>query len=358
VRVELTKEVALRGVTANSTITKPVTIWVARNFPITQVEYILRNPANGQEEILGVYGYVGHKWFPGPDKAGNWEVYARVKDTAGKTFTTSPIPVKVAGNPLLLVEGVGPNQVITGAVKVKATANVPLSKIEYKLTNTKTGVQKTIASGSMPETELTWTPAKTDEGYYNLQAVGTTPAGQLVQSELIPVRVYMGTIYSAKPIIEKDKFQDFAAQMAVRSQEKTGMSAALQTAQAILETGWGQSVPVDKYTGKFSNNLFGIKGKGTAGSVTSNTWEEYNGTTFRIDADFRAYKDPAESWDDHKQLLLTSSRYAPYRAVMHNSTLGAWALRRCGYATDSKYPLKLIDLIKRYNLDRLDEVNI
>ena len=128
---------------------------------------------------------------------------------------------------------------------------------------------------------------------------------------LLYTSIYTGTIYSAKPIIAKDQFKDFASQLAVGSMQKTGMSAALQTAQAILETGWGQSSPVDKYSGQMSNNLFGIKGKGPAGSVTSNTWEEYNGTTFRVDAAFRAYKSPAESWDDHKSLLLNAARYAP-----------------------------------------------
>jgi flagellum-specific peptidoglycan hydrolase FlgJ len=146
--------------------------------------------------------------------------------------------------------------------------------------------------------------------------------------------------------------------MAVESREKTGMSAALQTAQAILETGWGQSTPVDKYTGQISKNLFGIKGSGPAGSVTSNTWEEYNGVSYRIDAEFRAYNDPQESWADHKDLLLTRDRYSPFREVMHDSTQGAWALRRCGYATDSKYPLKLIDIIKRYGLEALDNAKI
>lgn len=358
VSVQIAKEVALRGIAANATVTKPVTLWVARNFPITQVEYILRNPVSGQEEVLGQYGYASHKWFPGPEKAGTWELYGRVKDTAGRPLTTSPLTVKVGNKPLLLVEGVGPNQVITEEIKLTALSNVPLTKIQYTLTNTQTGAQKIIAAGTTAGDQLTWTPAKTDAGYYRLQAAGTTSAGQKVFSEEIPVRIYTGVTYPAKPIIEKDKFLDFAAQMAVKSREKTGMSAALQTAQAILETGWGQSTPVDKYTGKPSNNLFGIKGKGTAGSVTSNTWEEYNGVAFRIDADFRAYRSPSESWDDHKNLLLTSSRYAPYRAVMHNSTEGAWALKRCGYATDSKYPTKLIDLIKRYNLNRLDEVTI
>ena len=136
------------------------------------------------------------------------------------------------------------------------------------------------------------------------------------------------------------------------------MSAALQTAQAILETGWGQSVPVDKYSGKLSNNLFGIKQKGDEDFVISNTWEEYNGVTFRIDAKFRSYEDPRESWKDHKRLLLEASRYEIFREVMHDSTQGAWAIRRAGYATDSQYPIKLMDIIKRYNLQELDKTSI
>lgn len=177
-------------------------------------------------------------------------------------------------------------------------------------------------------------------------------------SEGVPFRVYLGELYAARPVVEKDKFLDLAAGLASQSWQKTGMSAALQTAQAILETGWGQSVPVDKYTGKFSFNLFGIKGTGPAGSVISNTWEEYNGQTYRVDANFRAYNSIEESWADHKELLLTASRYEPFRAVMHDSTQGAWALKRAGYATDSKYPLKLMDIIRRYDLQKLDEVKI
>ncbi len=82
------------------------------------------------------------------------------------------------------------------------------------------------------------------------------------------------------------------------------MSAALQTAQSILETGWGQSVPVDKYSGKLSYNLFGIKGEGPKGSVIYNTWEVYNGKTYYVDAKFRAYNSVEESWADHKNFFI------------------------------------------------------
>ena len=133
------------------------------------------------------------------------------------------------------------------------------------------------------------------------------------------------------------------------------MSAALQTAQAILETGWGQSIPVDKYNGVFSHNMFGIKGVGTKGSVISNTWEVYNGVSFRVDASFRAYFNIDEAWADHKQFLLAQPRYAPFRLVMYDCAEGAWALKRSGYATDPQYAIKLLDLINRYDLWELDK---
>ena len=145
--------------------------------------------------------------------------------------------------------------------------------------------------------------------------------------------------------------------LAIEAMNKTGMAASIQMAQAILETGWGQYVPVDKYTGRISRNLFGIKGKGSAGSIISNTWEEYNGVLYRIDDYFRAYNSVNESWNDHKKLLLTKERYQIFRDVMFDYVRGAYAIRRAGYATDSGYSGKLIKIINDNNLRKLDEVS-
>lgn len=76
---------------------------------------------------------------------------------------------------------------------------------------------------------------------------------------------------------------------------------------------------MDKYSGKISYNLFGIKGKGPNGSVTYNTWEVYNGKTYYVDADFRAYNSVQESWTDHKSFLLNSDRYEPYLLEILNN---------------------------------------
>ena len=305
------------------------------------------------EKILAAVGYSAYEWFPLPEDSGNKELLVRVKDTSGQVFTSAPVPVTVLGLPRILLEGLGPNQVITGETEIKVLSNIEPESFRIILSDQEKKSSKILAE-NLPT--FSWTPEPEDSGYKLIWAEGYFQ-GQKITTEEIPVRIYLGKIYTAQPIVAKNEFQSFASVLAKTSSEKTGMSAALQTAQAILETGWGQSVPVDKYTGKFSYNLFGIKGTGPAGSVISNTWEEYNGSIFRIDASFRAYSDAGQSWNDHKALLLNAQRYAQFREVMHNSTQGAWALKRAGYATDSLYPMKLINIIKIYDLQKLDEVS-
>ena len=359
VNVNVDKNVELRGVSEGSDIKIPVTLWLSRNFEVDNTKYMLKNTRTGEEKSLfKADGYSSYEWFPEPESSGEWEVFAKVEDSSGETHSTKPVKINVPSEPLVLLKDIGPDQVLANTVQLTAAANIPLDIIEFRLINPETGAEKVIAKGENEDQEYSWTPAENDSGNRQIQAVGTMPSGRQVTSSAVPVEIYTGELYQPKPIVEKDRFLDFAAELAQESYKETEMSAALQTAQAILETGWGQSIPVDKYTGKMSYNLFGIKGEGPAGTVTHNTWEEYNGNIFEVDAQFRAYNSVSESWKDHKQHLLTSSRYAPFREVMHNSVQGAWALKRAGYATDSQYPLKLIDIINRYNLHTLDKVKL
>lgn len=346
----------LRGVKEGQTISGPVTLRYSNNFNVSSTEYIRRDVQTGQEYTLAKVGYGGHSWFPGPESAGKQELFVRLKDVFGKIYTSTPVTVNVTGEPVLMLQGVGPGQVVTGDLNLTVKSNVTLSNIKFTLTNDKTGQVKIISDGNLAD--CTYTPVNGDEGNWKVKAQAVYGPNKVLETEYVPITVYLKKLYTSLPLIAKNKFMGFASGLAVDTWKETGMSAALQTAQAILESGWGQSVPVDKYSGQFSYNLFGIKGKGTAGSVLINTWEEYNGTAYRIDDYFRAYNNVHESWDDHNRLLLTAERYEPFRNVMFDSTLGAWALRRCGYATDSKYPMKLMEIIYIYNLKELDEVGI
>lgn len=359
VTINVPRSLTLTGVKAGAEVSRTATLGVKSNFAVNSTQYIMRDPVTGTEVILAQSdGAAGYSWLPIPSQSGWRELLAVVTDYQGNIFRSDPIAVDVKGDPKVFLQTIGPNQVLNGSVSLQISANMPLAQVEYQLINPKTNAVKVIAGGPDAVAEYTWTPAPTDDGNWNIRARAITAAGDNMYTDSVPVRVYTGTLYGPKPIIEKSQFQGFASDLAVKTMKKTGMSAALQVAQAILETGWGQSSPVDKYTGQISNNLFGIKGTGSAGSVTSNTWEEYNGVTYRIDAAFRAYYSASESWDDHQDLLLTKSWYGPFREVMFDSTQGAWALRRCGYATDSQYPVKLIDIIKRNGLYKLDEVDI
>ncbi len=356
VKLEMPYIFGLSGVKEGMTIDKPVTLLATRNFNVLDTEYLIRYPGFGEERSLSKQGYGSYKWFPGPEDKMEVEVFARVTNTRGIVHQTKGIPVLLPGRPIILLEGLGPNQVITSEVGIRSLSNFGLEEVQYILTNPAKGSKKLLAT-SDPREGYVFKPTREYLEYTHIKAVGQYQ-GKTIESEEIPIKIYLDKLYGPKPIVEKNKFMGVVSVLAKRSWEDTGMSAALQTAQAILETGWGQSVPVDKYTGKFSNNLFGIKGKGTAGSVTSNTWEEYNGTTFRIDADFRAYKNIEESWLNHKELLLEAERYGIFRDVMYDSSMGAWALKRAGYATDSQYPLKLMNIIDLYKLDELDKVGI
>lgn len=349
VKVDVNRYINLGGITEGQTITSSVTLRTSRNFNVSETEYVAVDNI-GNETVLYKAGYGNYTWFPGPDMEGSKLLYVRVKDTLGNSYTSSKVKVNVVGSPKVLLQSVGPGQVVTDTFNLNVKSNVKLDSVKYILTNLKTGVSNNLSG-------QTYTPSAVDSGLWSLRAEAVY-GGQTLKTESVEFTIYKNKLYTALPVVAKDQFLGFSSKLALDNLKKTGMSAALQTAQAILETGWGQSVPVDKYTGQFSNNLFGIKGKGTKGSVTSNTWEEYNGVAFRIDDDFRAYNNVSESWEDHNALLLTKERYAPFRAVMFDSTQGAWALRRCGYATDSQYSIKLIDIINRYNLKELDEVGV
>ncbi|HSL93802.1 MAG TPA: stalk domain-containing protein [Bacillota bacterium] len=353
--VNTERQVELRGVSGGATISRPVAVSVYGNFRIAAIEYVMRDVGSGVTEQLGWTETAGVRFVPTPARQGTKDIFARVTDHKGEVFQTAAVRVNVSGASFLLMSGVGPKQVVTGPVTLTAESNIPLERVRYMLTNATTGVSSEIGN-VMPGDQFTWTPNQAGE--WSLRAQGIAGGNTVQSSDAVSFRVYLGTVYGPRPVVPREQFAALASGLALKSWQGTGMSAALQVAQAILETGWGQSIPVDKYTGLFSNNLFGIKGTGPAGTVISNTWEEYNGVAFRIDANFRAYYSVEQSWADHKNLLLVAARYQPFRDVMYDMSLGAWALRRAGYATDSQYPMKLMDIIMRFELWKLDEVGV
>ena len=135
---------------------------------------------------------------------------------------------------------------------------------------------------------------------------------------------------------------------ALAAQRQYGIPAAVTIAQAIDESGWGQSQLATQ-----DNNLFGIKGTGPAGSVTVPTQEYENGQAITVNAPFRVYSDVAQSINDHSLLLATGSAYQ--QAMADRRSPDAFASDLTGvYATDPNYGANLITIMRQYNLYRFD----
>ena len=153
-----------------------------------------------------------------------------------------------------------------------------------------------------------------------------------------------------KVMSNKDKIIAYIAlysPIAQKEMKSYGIPASITLAQGILESGMGYGrLAVE------GNNHFGIK-----------CHKEWNGKRIYHDDDkkgecFRVYKDPENSFRDHSLFLRDRSRYAFLFDIKINQ-YKAWAkgLKKAGYATDPKYPDKLISLIERFDLTRFDEKN-
>lgn len=129
---------------------------------------------------------------------------------------------------------------------------------------------------------------------------------------------------------------------AYRAKAVTGLPASILASQCILETGWGKHIPTDIQTGKFSYNLFGIKGEGSNGSVLIWTHEFVNSKKIKIKAKFRAYTDYHESFIDYGNLILGATRYKQAVINKGDPRKYIYEIWKAGYATDPKYPKKVL----------------
>jgi LysM repeat protein len=159
--------------------------------------------------------------------------------------------------------------------------------------------------------------------------------------------VTLGLQAQSQPPGERLTAEEYIAQwkeVAVDKMKQHGIPASITLAQGLLESGNGNST-----LARQANNHFGIKctPDWTGGKV-------YHDDDKKDDC-FRKYRNAAESFEDHSRFLM-KPRYADLFTLRTTDYKG-WAhgLKKAGYATDPRYPQKLIELIERYELNRLDE---
>ncbi|MBK0369954.1 glucosaminidase domain-containing protein [Flavobacterium agrisoli] len=152
---------------------------------------------------------------------------------------------------------------------------------------------------------------------------------------------------TSRTVVSNDVIDHYIAaykDVAMGNMKTYGIPASIILAQGILESGAGKGD-----LALTANNHFGIK--------CHNDWL---GESVRHDDDasqecFRKYNDASESFRDHALFLTGKKRYASLFQY-EKDDYKAWAkgLRAAGYATDPRYPDKLMSYIERYQLHQYD----
>ena len=136
------------------------------------------------------------------------------------------------------------------------------------------------------------------------------------------------------------------APIAVKKMHTHKIPASITLAQGVLESGSGRSELALK-----SNNHFGIK-----------CHTDWSGERVTHDDDekgecFRKYEYSETSYEDHSAFLTQRKRYE-FLFSYGVKEYKKWArgLKDAGYATDPKYPEKLVKIIEDYQLHEFDKI--
>ena len=178
---------------------------------------------------------------------------------------------------------------------------------------------------------------------YNNQNKETN--SKINQKKTTPLNNRTEEIVIIPKIVNTEDYVNFYSTIAMDEMIQFGIPASITLAQGILESGAGKGrLAVE------ANNHFGIK------------CHDWNGKKIYHDDDedqecFRKYDNPEYSYRDHSLFLKNRGRYS-FLFEFKKDDYKQWArgLKKAGYATDPKYPQKLIDLIERYELYKYDNI--
>ena len=136
------------------------------------------------------------------------------------------------------------------------------------------------------------------------------------------------------------KYKDIS----ISEMKRTGIPASITMAQGILESGFGKSALTLR-----SNNHFGIKCHSSWVGKRTYHDDDRQGECFRV------YDQAEDSYKNHSDFLVKNNRYKfLFRLSKDDYASWAYGLQEAGYATSKTYASRLINLIERYDLDKMD----
>ncbi|MDT0675611.1 glucosaminidase domain-containing protein [Autumnicola musiva] len=170
---------------------------------------------------------------------------------------------------------------------------------------------------------------------------------EMVSRRVVPAEVENNVRKNSGPVtyaVSVEHYIQLFAPIAMEEMKLYKIPASITLAQGILESGAGRGE-----LSRRANNHFGIKCHDWKGAKV------YHDDDRRQEC-FRKYNDPKYSYRDHSLFLAKRGRYADLFTLDADDYKG-WArgLKKAGYATDRRYPDKLIDLVEKYQLYKFDE---
>lgn len=149
----------------------------------------------------------------------------------------------------------------------------------------------------------------------------------------------------------KSEWINRALPAAIDVKRNWGVPIAVTIAQGALESGWGHKAPGNVY--------FGVKGKSPNGkSINITTHEEYGGSLTKINDSFRSYDSLEQSADDYGRFLGTNKRYAAAFAYSNDPEKFIHEVAKAGYATDSHYEKKILNIIRTTGIKDFDTAGV
>jgi flagellum-specific peptidoglycan hydrolase FlgJ len=167
-----------------------------------------------------------------------------------------------------------------------------------------------------------------------------------------------GWLYTTgTPVASHEEFIKLFAKDAQKIAQTKGLYASVMIAQAALESSWGTST----LSLAPNYNLFGVKGSFDGQSALMATQEDNGfGQLYTIKSSFKRYHNYKDSLTDYANLLrdgpgLASNYYAGAWKQNAKDYQAATKALTGRYATDTKYNLKLNQIIATYHLTKYDQ---
>ncbi len=149
----------------------------------------------------------------------------------------------------------------------------------------------------------------------------------------------------AKKEISINQYLNQYRGIAITESKRTNVPASITLAQGILESAYGNS-----YLARKGRNHFGIK--------CSKEWKSKRIYSRGSKTCYRKYKSAYASYIDHSNFLRTNKRYNNlFESASWNYEEWAKGLQKAGYASDSEYTKKLLQIIEKHELYKFDNEN-